>query len=60
MMQTANQRHLDHLPTVWQLHRPWHGTIVVEGSVGPNFVVISKVTLKNLAQVSFVQHNHPI
>ena len=59
-MQTANQRHLDHRPTVWQLHPPRHGTIVVEGSVWPNFVVISKVTLQNLAQVSFVQYDHPI
>jgi hypothetical protein len=60
MMQTANQRHLDHLPTVWPLHRPWDWTVMIERSMRANFMVIGKATLKNMAQVSFVEDEHSI
>ena len=37
MMQTSDQRHLDHLPTIQRLHRPWNRTVVIEGSMGADF-----------------------
>jgi len=49
MMQTADQRYLDHLPMVGQLHRSRDRTVMGQGSMRADFVVISKEVLKNLA-----------
>ena len=49
MMQTADQRHLEHLPTFGQLHRSRDRTVMGQGSMRADFVVISKEVLKNLA-----------
>jgi hypothetical protein len=49
MMQTADQRYLDHLPMVGQLHLSRDRTIMGKGTMGVDFVVISKERLKNLA-----------
>ena len=60
MMQTAHQRHLGHLPTVWELNRPRDWTVVGERSVRPEFVVIFDVGLDNLAHLPFMEHDHSI
>ena len=45
MMQAADARHLNNLPTVGRLHWPWDRTVVEESSVGTDFVVIVEITL---------------
>ena len=60
MMQTADSRHLDHLPPLRRLHRSWHGTIVVEGSMWTYVMIILKVGFENLRQLSFMEYDHSI
>ena len=42
------------------MDRPWHGTIVVEGSMGTYVVIILKVGFENLLQLSFMEYDHSI
>ena len=60
MMQTADQRHLDHVPTVWRLHRPRDWTVVRERSMRADFMIIFEVGFENLPQLPFIEHDHSI
>ena len=60
MMQTADERHLDHLPTLRGLHRPWDWTIMLQGSMRADFEVILEVGLENLPQLAFMEDNHSV
>ena len=48
MMQTADQRHLDHHPMFRRLHRLRDWTVMGKGTMRADFVVISQELLKNL------------
>ena len=52
MMQTAQQGEFDHVPTVRRLHRAWHGTIVIQGSMGAEVVIIFQVGFKGLCKAA--------
>ena len=60
MMQTADQRDLDHAPTVWRLHRPRDWTVVRERSVRADFMIIFEVGFENVRQLPFIEHDHSI
>ena len=47
MMQTADQRYLDHPPTVGQLHRSWDRTVMGQGSMRTDFLVIFQIAPQN-------------
>src|ERR1035438_7955028 len=60
MMQAADQRHLDHLPTVQRLHRPWNRTVVIEEAMRADFEVILEIGFENLPQLPFIENDHAI
>jgi hypothetical protein len=59
-MQTADQRYLGHLPTVWGLNRPRDWTVVGEPSVRADFMVIFEVGFENLPQLLLMEHDYSI
>jgi hypothetical protein len=60
MMQTADQRPLDHLSLLRRLHRPWDRTVVVQCSMRAGFVVVLEVGFENLPQLPFTEHDYLI
>ena len=60
MMQTADQRHLDHLPTLRTLQRPSDWTVMLEGSMRADFMVVFEVGFENLPQLPFIENDYLI
>ena len=56
MMQTAQLRHLDHLPTLRGLQRPRDWTVMLEGAMRADFVVIHRTRMRGLPQVGLTDH----
>jgi hypothetical protein len=60
MMETADQRYLDHFPIVRCFHRTRDWTVVKERPVRPDFMVIFQVGFQNAPELLLIGHDHSI
>jgi hypothetical protein len=60
MMEATDQGQFDDFAAVGRFDRPWHRTIMLEGSMGTYFMVIFEIRCENLPQLSLIEHDHSI
>ena len=60
MMQAADLRHFNNPSLIRRLHLPWDRTVVGEGSMGTEVVVILEVIFEYESQLLFVQDDDSI
>ena len=60
MMQAADGRHLNNLPTIGQLHLAWDRTVVGKRSMWPCPVIVIEIICQNPSELLFVYDDDSI